>query len=59
MPLVKVPKPKFALKLKRFFMIDLLKGLRLTLKYNIGAVTDKDSVAGKGIYQFVKAGAGK
>jgi len=50
MPFVKVPKPKFALKLKRFFMVDLLKGLGLTLKYNIGAATDKDSVAGKGIY---------
>src|SRR6266699_2061884 len=50
MPLVDVPKPAFIQKLKRFFMIDLLKGLRLTLKYNIGAATDKDSVAGKGIY---------
>src|SRR2546427_12556963 len=50
MPLVKVPKPAFIQKLKRFFMVDLLKGLRLTLKYNIGAATDKDSVAGKGIY---------
>ncbi len=50
MPLVKVPKPKFMEKLRRFFMADLLQGLRLTLKYNIGAVTDKDAVAGKGIY---------
>src|SRR6266571_902638 len=50
MTLVKVPKPAFIQKLKRFFMIDLLKGLSLTLKYNIGAATDKDSVAGKGIY---------
>ena len=39
MPLVKVPKPKFVDKLKRFFMADLLKGLGLTLKYNIGAAT--------------------
>jgi NADH-quinone oxidoreductase subunit I len=50
MPLVKVPKPKFIEKLQRFFMVDLLKGLRLTLKYNLGALTDKDSVGGKGIY---------
>ncbi len=50
MPLVKVPKPKFIEKLKRFFMVDLVKGLGLTLKYNIGAVTDSDSVGGKGIY---------
>src|SRR5207247_10226184 len=50
MALVKVPKPAFIQKLRRFFMIDLLKGLALTLKYNIGAATDKDSVAGKGIY---------
>src|SRR5262245_62777051 len=50
MPLVKTPKPTFAQKLKRFFMIDLIKGLGLTLKYNLGAITDKDAVAGKGIY---------
>src|SRR5688500_5549921 len=50
MPLVNVPKPKFTEKLKRFFMVDLLKGLQLTLKYNLGALTDRDSVAGKGIY---------
>ena len=47
MPLVKTPKPTFAQKLKRFFMVDLLKGLGLTLKYNLGAITDKDAVAGK------------
>ncbi len=50
MPLVKTPKPTFTQKLKRFFMIDLIKGLGLTLKYNLGALTDKDAVAGKGIY---------
>jgi NADH-quinone oxidoreductase subunit I len=50
MPLVKVPKPRFIEKLQRFFMVDLLKGLQLTLKYNVGALTDKDSVGGKGIY---------
>src|SRR6266404_793174 len=50
MPLVAVPKPTFAQKLKRFFMADLLKGLGLTLKFNLGALTSKDSVAGKGIY---------
>jgi NADH-quinone oxidoreductase subunit I len=31
-------------------MIDLIRGLGLTLKYNVGALTDKDAVAGKGIY---------
>ena len=50
MPLVKTPTPTFAQKLKRFFMIDLINGLGLTLKFNLGALTDKDSVAGKGIY---------
>src|SRR5260370_27455185 len=50
MPLVPVPKPTFAQKLKRFFMVDLLKGLGLTLKFNLGALTDKNSVSGKGIY---------
>ena len=50
MPLVPVPKPTFAQKLKRFFMVDLVKGLGLTLKFNVGALTDKDSIAGKGIY---------
>ena len=34
-------------KLKRFFMIDLVHGLGLTLKYNIGAIFDKDAVAGR------------
>ena len=50
MPLVPVPKPTFTQKLKRFFMIDLIKGMGLTLGFNIGALTDRDSVAGKGIY---------
>ena len=50
MPLVKTPKPTFAQKIKRFFFVDLLKGMGLTLKYNLGAITDKDAVAGKGIY---------
>src|SRR5258708_12685070 len=50
MPIVKVAKPDFLQKLKRFFMLDLLKGMSLTMKYNIGAATDSDSVAGKGIY---------
>src|SRR5258708_14882267 len=50
MPIVKVAKPDFVQKLKRFFMLDLLKGLGLTLKYNIVAANDKDSVAGNGIY---------
>src|SRR6267142_2549441 len=38
MPLVAVPKPTFAQKLKRFFMADLLKGLGLTLKFNLCAL---------------------
>ena len=50
MPLVQIPKPTFVQRLKRFFMVDLLKGLNLTLRYNLGAVTDRDAVAGKGIY---------
>src|SRR5258708_32122321 len=50
MPLVKVPEPKFLEKVKRFFLVDLFKGMGLTLKFNVGALTDKDSVAGKGIY---------
>src|ERR1044072_4732599 len=50
MALVKVPKPKVIEKLQLCFMVDLLKGLQLTLKYNLGALTDKDAVGGKGIY---------
>src|SRR5436305_14104738 len=50
MPFVPIPKPTFAQKLRRFFMTDLLKGLGVTLKFNVGALTDKDAVAGKGIY---------
>ncbi len=50
MPAVIVPQPTFREKLKRFFFGELLEGLWLTLKFNIGALTDKDSVAGKGIY---------
>jgi len=40
MPLVKTPKPTFTQKLKRFFMIDFIKGMTLTLKYNLGALFD-------------------
>src|SRR5258708_29735462 len=50
MPLVKVPNATFLQKLKRFFMLDLAKGLGLTFKYNVGAIMDKDAVGGKGIY---------
>ena len=50
MPAVNVPQPTFMEKVKRFFMVDLLKGLGLTLKYNVGAIMDKDAVAGRGIY---------
>ena len=50
MPAVNVPQPTLMEKLKRFFLVDLVAGLKLTLKYNIGALTDRDAVAGKGIY---------
>src|SRR5881275_2763723 len=50
MPVVKVPAPTLKEKLKRFFLVDLIQGLKLTLKFNIGALTDRDAVAGKGIY---------
>jgi NADH-quinone oxidoreductase subunit I len=50
MPLVKVPKPTWRERLKRFFLGELLQGMWLTLKFNVGALTDKDAVAGKGIY---------
>jgi len=47
---VKTPTPTLMQKLKRFFMIDLVRGLTLTLKYNLGAIFEKDAVAGKAIY---------
>ena len=50
MPLVSVPQPTWKEKLRRFFLFDLFAGLKLTLKYNIGALTDKDAVGGRGIY---------
>ena len=50
MPLVKVPEPGWKEKLKRFFLLDLIEGLKLTLKFNVGALRDKDAVAGYGIY---------
>lgn len=50
MPAVNVPQPTFREKLKRFFFGELLEGLWLTLKFNVGAFTDKDAIAGKGIY---------
>ena len=50
MPLVKVPRPKLGERLKRFFLADVFKGMWLTLKFNIGALTDKNSVSGFGIY---------
>jgi NADH-quinone oxidoreductase subunit I len=50
MPLVKVPQSSLKEKLKRFFLADMFKGMWLTLKYNVGALTDKDSVKGFGIY---------
>src|ERR687884_447087 len=48
MPVVTAPAPTLKEKLKRFFLVDLIAGLKLTLKFNIGALTDKDAVAGKG-----------
>ena len=50
MPLVKVPQAGWGERLKRFFMADMFKGMWLTLKYNVGALTDRDSVKGYGIY---------
>ena len=50
MSLVKIPQPTWKEKLKRFFLADMLKGMWLTLKYNVGALTDKNSVSGFGIY---------
>ena len=50
MPLVKVPRPAWGEKLKRFFLADVFKGMWLTLKFNVGALTDKNSVSGFGIY---------
>lgn len=47
---VQISKSTFKVKLQRFFLFDLLKGLALTLKFNLGALFDKDAVAGKGIY---------
>ncbi len=47
---VNAPQSNWREKLKRFFLLDLLKGLRLTFSYNVGALTDKNSVMGKGIY---------
>src|SRR5919112_1555115 len=50
MPAVPVPKPTLREKLKRFFFGDLIEGMKLTLKFNIGALTDRNSVSGYGIY---------
>jgi NADH-quinone oxidoreductase subunit I len=50
MPVVAVSALSWKEKLKRFFLVDLIGGLKLTLKFNLGALTDKDAVAGKGIY---------
>ena len=53
MPVVTVPKATFTQKLKRFFMVDLLKGLGLTLKYNVGALTDLCRGIAPGTYRAV------
>src|ERR1043166_526920 len=50
MPAVPVPQPTFLEKLKRYFFSDLIAGLKATLKFNVGALTDKNSVSGYGIY---------
>ena len=50
MPAVPVPRPSFKEKLKRFFFVDLIAGMRETLKFNVGALTDKNSVSGYGTY---------
>jgi len=50
MPLVKVPRASWGERLRRFFLADMFKGMWLTLKFNLGALTDKDSVSGFGVY---------
>lgn len=37
-------------KVRRFFLEDLWRGLRLTFRFNMGAITDRDAVGGRGIY---------
>ena len=50
MPAVPVPKPTWREKLKRFFFGDLIEGMKLTLKFNLGALRGDDPVKGYGIY---------
>ena len=50
MSVVKADQQTFMQKFKRFFLCDLLKGMGLTMKFNIGALTSNDAVGGKGIY---------
>ena len=50
MPLVKVPRVSWGERLRRFFFADMVKGMWLTLKFNLGALTDKNSVSGFGVY---------
>lgn len=50
MPSITVPVVKFKEKLQRFFFADLIRGLWLTFKFNVGAIFDRDAVGGRGIY---------
>jgi hypothetical protein len=47
MDAVNAPQSNWREKLKRFFLLDLLKGLRLTFAYNVGALTDKTPLRAK------------
>ncbi len=55
----RLQKPTILLqKLKRFFMIDLIRGMGLTLKYNIGALTRQRLCRGQGnLYRTVSEGS--
>jgi NADH-quinone oxidoreductase subunit I len=37
-------------RIKRFFLSDLIQGLKLTLRFNLGALKGSDPVKGHGIY---------
>jgi NADH-quinone oxidoreductase subunit I len=47
---IAVPAIKFKERVQRFFFVDLMRGLWLTFKFNLGAIFDRDSVGGRGIY---------
>ena len=43
MPEVLTPTLTWRDKLKRFFFADLVAGMKLTLKFNVGALFDRDA----------------